>query len=591
MFREQIRKALQKVTEMDAVQVDVPVQDSFGDYSSNVALQMKGRNPKEMAEEIKKKLEEDKELTQIVEKIEIAGPGFLNFWIKKEALLEAMTNAKMQMTHKDKKVVVEYSSPNIAKPFTIGHLRSTIIGDSIANLLEATGATVYRDNHLGDWGTQFGKQIYAIKTWGSEDEIEKSQNPVNELVKLYVKFHDEAEKDPAIEDKGREWFKKLEEGDPEARRLWQKCVDWSFKEFERIYSVLGIKHTENGGRGYGESFSEDKIQNTLDELKAKDLLKEGKEGAFMVFFPNDKYPALMILKKDGTTLYSTRDLALDKWRLEYYGKGVIIINEVGMEQTLYFQQLYETEYMLGWYKPGQRVHIKHGHFRFADRKMSTRKGNVIWLNDVVDEAIKRASLLAANRGQASLDRALAKHSEVSSKEWFGAPITEHVSEEQLADITSKVAIGALKWNELKRDPIKDIVFDWDEILNMEGNSGPYLQYTYARTQSVLQKSKIKMSNIKLGKGEFQLEPEELSVLRMLQRFCEVVQDAAETYSPNLLCNYLYELAQRYNAFYNKYRILEAESSSKDFRLALTEVTGTVLKNGLKLLGIEAPDRM
>jgi arginyl-tRNA synthetase len=473
----------------------------------------------------------------------------------------------------NKKVVVEYSSPNIAKPFTVGHLRSTIIGDAIANLLEANGWKVYRDNHLGDWGTQFGKQIYAIKTWGDEEKIEKSENPVKELVALYVKFHDEVEKSPELEDKAREWFKKLEDGNKEARRLWKKCIEWSLKEFKTIYEKLGIKFTENDGLGYGESFFEDKIKDVLDELNSKKLLRES-EGARLVFFDKDKYPPLMIMKKDGATLYATRDLATDKFRLEKY-PGAKIINEVGVEQTLYFRQLFEVEKMLGWVKEGQRIHIRHGHYRFNDEKMSTRKGNTIWLEDVLEEAVKGAEQLGSEG----------------------------------REIAEQVGIGALKWNDLKRSSHLDIVFDWDEILNMQGDSGPYIQYTFARTQSVLskmisgKKKATSKKELSFARSDLaKLEAEEVGLLRTLSKFPEVVEEAGDLpamqdgkalqagkFAPNILCNYLFDLAQKFNLFYQKHKILESEK--EEFRIALTAAVGQVIKKGLNLLGIQAPERM
>jgi len=452
----------------------------------------------------------------------------------------------------NKKVVVEYSSPNIAKPFTIGHLRSTIIGNAIANLLQANGWEVFRDNHLGDWGTQFGKQIYAIKTWGDEKKIENSQNPVKDLVALYVKFHEEAEKNPELEDKAREWFKKLENGDLEAKRLWKKCVDWSWKEFEKIYRELGIKFTENGGLGYGESFFEDKIKPVIKELEDKKLLKKS-EDAELIFYSNDKFPPLMIIKKDGATLYATRDLATDKFRLEKYSKDTLIINEVGNEQSLYFSQLFEAEKMLGWIKDGQRIHIKHGLYRFKDERMSTRKGNTTRLEDVLQEAVKRAKKLG--------------------------------SEDET--IAEKVGIGAIKWNDLKRSSNLDIVFDWDEILNMQGDSGPYLQYVYARTQSVLSKMSENVSLQSIS--SFPLTSEELSLMRTVYRYPEVVKEAGEKFAPNILCNYLFDLAKKFNLFYQKCKIIG--SKEQNSRLSLTKAVGSVIKNGLNLLGISAPEKM
>jgi arginyl-tRNA synthetase len=556
--------------------LEKPENENFGDYSSNVALvaaKILRKNPFELASELVEQL--NKILPQGVggqarlgniEKVEAVKPGFINFWLSKNYLfsqLEKILNEKEKFGSKNedlnKKIIVEYSSPNIAKPFTVGHLRSTIIGDAIANLLAANGWKVYRDNHLGDWGTQFGKQIYAIKTWGDEKKIEQVENPVKELVALYVKFHEEAEKSPELEERAREWFKKLEEGDTEARRLWRKCVDWSLKEFEKIYQKLGIKFTENEGMGYSESFFEDKILPVMKELREKKLTQES-EDAELVFFPDDKFPPLMILKKDGTTLYSTRDLATDKFRLEKYGKDIIIVNEVGNEQALYFRQLFELEKILGWMKEGQRIHKKHGLYRFKDAKMSTRKGNTIWLEDVLKEAEKRALSL---------------------------------SSEKDIEIAKKVAIGAIKWNDLKRTSEQDIVFDWDEVLNMLGDSGPYIQYAYVRTQSVLAKSEIRNpKSERVSKFDIRasnLAPEEVSLLRALNKFPEVIEAAGEKFSPNIVCNYLFDLAQKFNLFYQKCKIVG--SAEQNLRLQLTDGVGQVIKNGLNLLGIQAPEKM
>jgi arginyl-tRNA synthetase len=531
---------------------------TFGDYSSNIALSKK--SPREYAEKEVTKLKIDKKLAELVDKIEVAGPGFINFWLKKDILLDNLIQIDNQKEKygnldlgKGKLAIVEYSSPNIAKPFGVGHLRSTVIGDSIANLLEATGWKVMRDNHLGDWGTQFGKMIYAIKTWGDEESIKASASPVSELVKLYVKFHEESEKDESLEDAARAWFKKLEDGDSEARRIWQECVDLSWIEFNKVYELLGIKFSPdfNGGRGLGESFFETRMKPVIDELITKKLLKTGEGGAKLVFFDNDKYPPAMILKKDGATLYHTRDLATDKYRLEKYNPD-LIINEVGSEQSLYFQQLFEIEKLLGWYKDGARVHVGHGLFLMEGKKMSTRAGKTVELNEVLTEAIERAKKL----GNETTANAKA------------------------------VGIGAIKYFDLLHQPMTNINFDWDRMFALEGNSGPYLQYTVARTNSVLAKVKNKRGNLKTG-GE--LNSEELAVLRSLVRFPEVIVGAAKSYSPNLLCNYLYGLASKYNTFYNKHKIIGSES--EDFRLMLTFGVGQVLKNGLKLLGIETPERM
>lgn len=547
--------ALQQASNIEDIQISFSDTPEHGDYSTNVAMRM-GKNPREAAEEVKSKLILDPEVTKTISQIEIAGPGFLNFFVNKEALLEEVNSIILQKDLYGKNneppkdtIIVEYSSPNIAKPFTIGHFRSTIIGDAVANLLEANGKKVFRDNHLGDWGTQFGKQIYAIKTWGNEHEIETSENPVKELVSLYVKFHEEAEKNPQLDDEARAWFKKLESGDAEARRIWQKCIDWSWKEFDSIYKKLGVRFTENNGKGYGESFFEDKMQVVIDELEKNNLLTNGDDGARLVFFEGEKYPPLMIVKKDGASLYSTRDLAADKWRLETYGKDTVIINEVGGEQTLYFNQLYEVEKMLGWITENQRIHIRHGLFRFKDKKMSTRKGNVIWLKEVISLAEEKAQGLG----------------------------------EQNSDINEKIAIGALRWNELKRDSVGDIVFDWDEILNMKGNSGPYMQYTVVRAKSILNKSEVKEHQFGI------LSEEDMPLTRMLLRYSDVVKSAGESYSPSTLSTYLYELAQLFNGYYDQVKIIGSENESH--KIALITAVEIVLTNGLLLLGIQVPEKM
>ncbi|HSX40203.1 MAG TPA: arginine--tRNA ligase, partial [Candidatus Saccharimonadales bacterium] len=304
---------------------------------------------------------------------------------------------------------------------------------------------------------------------------------------------------------------------------------------------------------------------------------------------------LMIVKNDGTSLYATRDLATDKFRLETYGRDVVIINEVGIEQSLYFKQLYEVEKMLGWFKDGQRIHIGHGHYRFKEGKMSTRKGNVIWLEDIIDEAIKRAYGISAggSRGKIGLERPFSKHPEASERLLNIKPRPLNEVEKNLADIANDVAIGALKWNDLKRNYSQDIVFDWDDILNMQGNSGPYLQYTFARTQSVLGKWRVENGELRVENfdfhDDFTPEIEEEILLRTLIKFDDVLQSSSTNFAPNILCLYLFDLSQKYNLFYQKHAILNSKTES--FRLALTFAVGKTLKEGLKLLGISAPEKM
>ncbi len=548
--KDKIIETLQGIIGVDDVSLETPPNFEFGDYSTNIALKNKELDPQKIVDEINSN---DLPFTAMV-----VG-RFINFKLKGDVLVDNLIhidgNFGKSNLGQGKLAIVEYSSPNIAKPFGVGHLRSTVIGDAVANLMEAIGYKVMRDNHLGDWGTQFGKVICAIKKWGNEEELDNSNNPVEELTKLYVKFHDQAKTEPLLEDEARLWFKKLEDGDKEARRLWQKCVDWSYVEFDNIYNLLDIKFDTafNKGRGLGESFFESRMPTVISELEEKKLLKVGEDGAKLVFFgesSSTNLPPLMILKKDGSTLYATRDLATDKYRKEKYNPD-LVINEVGSEQSLYFKQIFETERILGWYNDGQRVHVGHGLFLLDGKKMSTRAGKTVKLEDVLYEAIERAKKLGS----------------------------------QSEETAKKVGIGAIKYFDLSHHPSSNINFDWDNMFSMDGNSSPYIQYAYARTQSVLQKKE----NIKKVKVKAEPEKEELLLLRSLIKFPEIVENAAISYSPNLLCNYLYDLAGKFNTFYNAHKIIGGQN--EDFKILLTEKVGVVLKSGLNLLGIATTERM
>jgi arginyl-tRNA synthetase len=545
------------VSPPEEIELEHPDRLEHGDYASNVAMVIAEDNPRELAQKITEELETD--LPDEVQEVTVAGPGFINFTLtgkffadSLEQILEANDSFGSSAMGADKPVVVEYSSPNIAKPFTVGHLRSTVIGDALANILAFTGHSVIRDNHIGDWGTQFGKILYAIDEWGDLKEIENADEPVKRLVNLYVKFHDEAEKDDTLNDKAREWFKRLEDGDDEALDILEKLTTWSLNEFDEIYDRLGVSFDTR----HGESEFAPMVDKVVANLEAKNMLHES-EGAKLVFFgdpdtdPDDhEMPPLMIKKSDGTSVYGARDLATDKWRKQEYGEDVTIINEVGSEQSLYFQQLYETEEQLGYFSKHQRYHLAHGLFRFEDKKMSTREGNVIWLEEILDEAVKRA-------------------------------------EEFNPEVAKMVGIGAVKYNDLKRDPKKDIVFDWDEVLNLEGNSGPYLQYTHARARSVLREADASADPL----NEIDVFPDnQPEIARLLYRFPEVVEHSARNYAPRYVANHLYRVAQEFNTFYGNTKII-GDDDQATYRLAVTAATAQVIKNGLKLLGIDAPEEM
>ncbi|HEU0085705.1 MAG TPA: arginine--tRNA ligase [Candidatus Paceibacterota bacterium] len=572
-MKEEIKKIINealrelKIEETDFA-VEHPADLKNGDYSVNVAMVLAkqlGSNPRELAEQIAQSVRGQHvrgpltpehargPLTRYpqVEKVEVAGAGFLNFYLSRKffadsiaEILEKNDNFGKNEEGKGKKVIIEYSSPNIAKPFTIGHLRSTIIGHALANIFEYNGYEVLRDNHLGDWGTQFGKLIVAIKRYGNEEEIGKAERPVKALTELYVKFHAEAEKDKTLEDEARAWFTKLEQGDKEARAIWQKCVDWSMTEFSKIYERLGASFDMT----LGESFFEDKMKTVIEDLEKTDFYKES-EGAKLVFFPDEKHPPLMIQKKDGSTLYGTRDLATDKYRRDTWNPD-LVVNEVGMEQSLYFKQLFEVEEMLGYFKKEQRVHVAHGLYKFKEGKMSTRKGNVIWLEDVLDEAKKRAGKI----------------------------------NEETAEV---VGIGAIKFNDLRSESRKDIIFNWGDILNLDGDSGPYVQYSYVRTKAIENKAK----ELGIEKSIAQPTEEIFEIEKLLYRFPEVVSRARETYAPHVIAQYLLEVAHEFSSFYGNTQVLKEEDPFSPYKLAVVEATGIVIKKGLWILGIQTPEKM
>lgn len=581
MVRDKLTEDLRKLAKAlglkaKDVSVEHPAEVSHGDFSTNVAMQM-GGNPIKNAEKIVSELKKSSELSELVEKVEIAKPGFINFWLSKEALGEelrrALKEGERYGTSKEgrgKTLVIDYSSPNIAKPFGIGHLRSTIIGQAIYNLYRFLGWRTIGDNHLGDWGTQFGALLAQIKKLKIKDQNDKSKLKnltVSDLEELYVEFNKEAQNRPELWDEARMWFKKLEAGDEEAKRIWERLKKTSLEEFERIYKILDVKIDH----AYGESFYEKMMPAVIDECMKKGIAAQDK-GALIIKYPGDELPPGIIKKSDGATTYLTRDLATVKFRLKKW-KPDLIVYEVGIEQELHFRQLFRAVELLGWTKETQFVHVKHGlYLSPTGTKFSTRRGQTIKLEDVLEEAIGRAQKIieASETGRG-------------------------LSQKEKERVAKAVGVGAIKYFDLSHHPSSNIIFSWEKIFQLEGNSAPYLQYTFARTQSVLKKSKITprkgtSANQNL-KSQFKIQnypinTEEEAILRHFYKFPEVVREAAENFAPNLLSNFLFELAQKYNGFYNQHRILD-----NDFRLALNTVVGNILKSGLGLLGIEAPERM
>ena len=561
LVKEALKQTYQNI-DLEKVEVEYPASQEHGDYSSNIALKLSkdlGGNPREIAEKIKEAINE----SELIEKVDIAGPGFLNFFISKESLNQELSKVLSEKENygslslgNNENIIVEYSSPNIAKPLGVHHLLSTIIGQSLYNIYKSCGFNSISINHIGDWGTQFGKLTYAYKTWGSKEEIEK--DPIPELLKLYVKFHDESEKDPSIENNGREEFKKLEEGDSENKEIWQWFVDLSLKEIEETYKKLGGIHFDHI---VGESFYEDKMGAILEDGKKKNIIVEGEQGAYVVHFDDEKTPTVPVQKKDGATLYMTRDLATLKYRIENF-KPQKILYIVDTAQKLHFRQLFNIAEMLGFYN-NQAEHVVFGRMSMKDTKMSTRKGNIVLLKEVLDEAIIRAKKIIKE-----------KDSDLSDIE----------------NISYHVGVGAVKYSILSQNRISDIVFDWDNMLSLDGNSAPYLLYTYARARSILRKNKIERtetSNI-----DFEIDEKAMNLLRKLPKFSEQIAKAAETNKPNIIANYLYSLAQDFNSLYNSVSILGEENhNKKTFLLNLVDASSQVIKNALSLLCIEVVEEM
>jgi arginyl-tRNA synthetase len=559
----QLKKVIHAVVPeltVEEILVERPADSTHGDYATNIALSkfsklkesLHVQKPLDAANILVDRLKKEQTITHFVSAISAAPPGFINFTLSTSNYLQTLNIVVTQGESygkseegKGKTAIIDYSAPNIAKRFSIGHLRSTIIGNSLERLFEFAGWTVVSDNHLGDWGTQFGKMIVAVEKWATKPVTEMS---IPELEALYVRFHEEAEKDPALDDEARASFKRLEDGNKKERTMWQQLVDGSMKEFNELYGVLGVKIDEV----IGESFYENIMHDVISDAKKKNIAEES-NGALVIPLPEKDMPPAMLLKKDGATTYLTRDLATLKYRKERWHPDLLIY-EVGAEQAFHFKQVFWAGEMLGYCNRKQCVHVGHGMVRLKEGKMSTRKGRTIKLEEVLDKAIEKAKTFT--------------------------------SDEKLATI---VGIGAVKFNDLKRAPAMGYTFDWDEAVNLEGNSGPYLQYTFVRCKSVLGKAGSIPS---LTSAEYAFNTEEIEVIRNLGRFPEILVETRIRFAPSVLCHYLYELAASYSTFYMKHKILEAETQEmKIIRLNLTQAVMTILSTGLQLLGIQVPEKM
>ena len=567
LVEEALEKSFDKSIVEDVfrnIRIEYPQEFSHGDYASNIALQLTkilGIQPREIAEKIISNLAEN----EIIEKVEIAGPGFINFFVSKNRLsaeIDQILKEKEKYGQMDvgegKPIVVEYSAPNIAKPLGVHHLLSTIIGQSLYNLYKECGFKAIAINHIGDWGTQFGKLIYAYKKWGDKEIV--SKDPINELLKLYVKFHNECETNPELDNEGREEFRKFEKGDKENRELWKWFVDESMKEINATYEKIGGIHFDYV---QGESFYEDKMDELLKEGKELGIFEEGEEGAYVVHYDDPNVSPFVVQKKDGATLYSTRDFAALQYRIKTF-KASKILYVVDIAQTLHFKQLFTAASRFPWYSD-EGHHVWFGRMHMKDKKMSTRKGNVILLDDVLDEAISRA-----------LEIVKEKSDKLENKE----------------NVAKILGIGAVKYNLLSQNRTTDITFDWDRMLSLEGNSAPYLQYSYARAKSILRNKDTGTSDSVSIEETPEMEEKVSELARLLPKYKEQILFATQECKPNILANYLYELAQRFNSFYNSVPVLRAHrQEDKAYRLKLVEAASQVIKNGLSKLCVEVVEEM
>ena len=493
------------------------------------------------------------------EKVVATGP-YVNFFLDKsqisdqviKAVIQAGAAYGQQEEGQGANVTIDLSSPNIAKPFSVGHLRSTVIGDAISNIYKKMGYNTIKINHLGDWGKQFGLLMVAYKKWGSKEAVEA--NPIDELLKLYVRINAEIENDPALDEEGRLWFKKLEDGDPEATELWQWFRDESLVEFNRIYKLLGVEFDSLNG----EAFYNDKMDEGVQILEDKGLLKESK-GASIVELDDVNLPPAMIKKSDGATLYITRDIATAMYRARTYN-FVKNIYAVGQEQSNHFRQLKAVLKKMGFDWSDDMVHVDFGLVTKNRQKLSTRKGNIILLEPTLQEAISRA--------KAQIEE---KNPELENKE----------------EVAHAVGVGAVKFYDLKTDRRNGYDFDLEAMVSFEGETGPYVQYAYARIQSILRKANFTPST----DATYSLsDPESWEIIKLLQDFSRVVKRAAENYDPSLIAKYAINLAQAFNKYYAHTRILD-ESPERESRLALSYSTAVVLKEALRLLGVDAPEKM
>mgnify|MGYP004557165465 FL=1 len=563
IIAEEIAKQIKLDTNEIKGFIEIPSNKDMGDYSFpcfKLAKELR-KAPQMIATELKEKLEFDE---STISKVEVVG-GYLNFFVNAEAIAKSVfeeidtkkENYGSSNIGEGKNIVIDYSSPNIAKPFHIGHLRSTVIGNSLYKIHKKLGYSCIGINHLGDYGTQFGKLIEGYKRWKDEYNIE--ENPIDELTKIYIRINNLCKEDEGVLEACRDNFKKLEEKDEYCTALWEKFRNLSLKEFQKVYDLLDIHFDSLNG----EAFYSDKMQEIIDILDRTGKLVES-EGARVINLDDKQMPPCLIEKSNGSTTYATRDLAAIMYRARTYNfdKALYVTS---YEQILHFRQIFEVAKLLGLdekYIDGL-THIPFGMVQLKTGKMSTREGNIIKLEDLLNEAISR------------------------SKEIMDTKNPDLENKDEIAKI---IGIGAVIFNDLYNSRIKDEIFDWDEMLNFNGETGPYLQYIYVRTNSIIQKAGYIPELKNVDFSELRNENAD-KIIKMLYEFENTIKLSAEKYEPYIIARYLIDLAQAFSSFYNNYKIISDDKNAQDARLYLTYCVNIVLKNGAELLGMKMPEKM
>lgn len=562
-FKLEIAYLLQQVTGVQQQEIvnaiEMPPNKHMGDFAYpcfKLAKQFK-KAPALIAQELSEKIVKP----DFIEEIKVQN-AYINFFVSKSVYVKEVLEQVLCQNEKygnstvgeGKTIVIDYSSPNIAKPFHVGHLRSTVIGNALYQIFETLGYHCEGINHLGDWGTQFGKLIVAYQKWGSKEAVE--QYGIQELMRIYVKFHEEAEKDATLEDEARSWFVKMQNGEQEALSLWKWFYNISIKEFNRVYDMLEVHFDAYTG----ESFYNDKMAAVVEELEQKNLLKQS-EGAMIVDLEEEKMPPCLIIRKDGGTLYATRDITAALYRKNTYHFDKCIYL-TALDQNLHFSQWFAVIKKMGydWWK--DLIHVPFGLVSLDSGKLSTRHGNVVLMEELLNQAILETQKIIEQ-----------KNPDLPNKK----------------EIAQQVGIGAVIFNDLYNSRIKDVVFSWERMLNFDGETGPYVQYTHARACSILRKGECSLAqNIDYSKLT---DDASMEVCKLLEQFPKKIQEAADKLEPFIVTRQLVSLSQAFNKFYHDNVILTSEEQTKQARIALVIAVKTVLKKGLALLGIKAPEQM